>query len=224
MTRDWNFCETLAEFSLDCKIPEQAWVQCDEAIGYYWTKFWPCTHPIQTPEGYLQCVNAPYGHPHHQRGNSVERGNHSASHSLEQLQKEFRSLVEGAFEQLKSRLKHHSDDHEWLKEASKFHLTQTRFFYKSIGGIDRFVSHLPCLVCLGGPLEHSLPCGHVICRECAKAAGDSTPGGFVTLHECPLQNHRKEDWPQGLAKSKFSEVGIGALSLHGHGSNKATKG
>lgn len=181
----------------DCRVTEKVWAQCDEAAELYWMKFWPCNYPIKTPKGHQQCVNAPYGHPHHQGGKAVEPGNHSARHSLWELQNEFRSLVERTFYALKSRLRHLSDSHERLKEASTIHLGRTRKFYKLIGGIDKLASHLPCLVCLDGVPEHSLPCGHVICRECAKATGDATPGGFVTLQECPLRNHRKEDWPRG---------------------------
>lgn len=183
-------------------------------------KFWPCDYRIQTPQGHQQCVNAPCGHPHHQSGKAVKPGYHLTRYQLWVLQDEFRNRVERTFDKLKSRLKYLSDSHEQLKEASMIHLGQTRMFYQSIGGIDKLVSHLTCLVCLAGVPEHSLPCGHVICRECAKAAGDTTPGGFVKLEECPLPNHHEEDWPRGLAKNcKSSKVGIGTLSLHGYGSN-----
>ncbi|EEU41582.1 uncharacterized protein NECHADRAFT_87795 [Fusarium vanettenii 77-13-4] len=181
----------------DCRVAEKIWKQSDEAMEHYWMKFWPCNHRIQTPEGYQQCVNGPSGHPHHQGGKSVEKGDHSTSHSLEELKNYFRHRIENAFNELKARLKHLSDDHERLKGASTIHLGQTRNFYQLIGGIDKLISHLPCLVCLDGVPEHSLTCGHVICRECANAAGDSTIGGFVTLEGCPFQNHRKEDWPRG---------------------------
>lgn len=164
-------------------------------------KFWPCDYFLRTAEGQQQCVNAPSGHPHHQVGRTVGgvQKKHSTTFPRRIVQNTFNDLVERAFNGLKARLEHLSDSHKRLEETSKIHLKQTRYFYKLIGGIDKLASHLPCLICLDDVPEHSLPCGHVICRECAKATGDSAAGGFVTLQECPLQNHRKEDWPRGRA-------------------------
>ncbi|KAJ4183357.1 hypothetical protein NW755_009848 [Fusarium falciforme] len=211
----------------ECKPPEKLWKQCDEATEQYWMKFWPCSYFIETPEGRQQCVNAPSGHPHHQGGKAVKGGDkgHVSSHTLEQLQEKFRHRVEKAFVELRSKLKNHSDDHERLREASKIHLVQARQFYESIGNTDELVSHLTCLVCLDGVPEHSLPCGHVICRACAEAAGESTPGGIVTLQACPLQDHRKDYWLRGwVGYIKPSQAGLRILSLDGYGSSKALRG
>lgn len=148
-----------------------------------------------------------------------------SSHTLEQLQEKFRHRVEKAFVELRSKLRNHSDDHERLREASKIHLVQARQFYESIGNTDELVSHLTCLVCLDGVPEHSLPCGHVICRACAEAAGESTPGGIVTLQGCPLQDHRKDYWLRGwVGYIKPSQAGLRILSLDGYGFSKASRG
>ena len=171
-----------------------------------------------TSEGLQPCVNAPSGHPHHQAGHTIDRASHHiASHTDKELQAEFRSLVERALGELVPKLGKHDTDHERLEEASKIHLKQTKEFYMSMGNIDGFVSHLTCLVCLDGVPEHSLPCGHVICRMCAKATGESTPGGFVTLQACPLQDHQKEFWSrQWAGYIKPSQAGLRILSLDGY--------
>ncbi|CAM1501617.1 Fc.00g036010.m01.CDS01 [Cosmosporella sp. VM-42] len=203
----------------DCIPAEKLWKQCDEATDRYWMKFWPCEYGIERGEEF-RCVNAPSGHPHHQVGQDVKGGdkNHIASHQRHQLRKEFRRLVEKALGRLKSKLESHSNHHERLKKASTIHLKQTKDFYKSIKNINEFVSHLTCLVCLDGVPEHSLPCGHVICRVCAKAAGESTPGGFVTLQGCPLWDHQEEHWSQQWAGYiKPSQAGLRILSLDGGG-------
>ncbi|KAL6411018.1 hypothetical protein AUP68_07453 [Ilyonectria robusta] len=204
----------------DCRPAAKIWKQCDEAAEQYWKKFWPCEYRIETKDGLQRCVNAPSGHTHHQTGHVVKGGDkdHIASHQLPEVQKMFQRLVEKALSRLTSKLGSHSNDHERLKEASKIHLEQTKEFYRSVGDIDKFVSHLTCLVCLDGVPEHSLPCGHVICRVCATAAGESTPGGFVTLQRCPLQDHQNEFWSQKWAGYiKPSQAGLRILSLDGGG-------
>ncbi|KAI8712039.1 RING-type domain-containing protein [Fusarium sp. LHS14.1] len=195
------FLRYAREKMTDHRVPEMMSMRFEEITEQYWTKLWPCSYRIKIPEGYQQCVNGPCGHPHHQGGKAIKRGDHSASHSHEVLRKRFRFLVENAFLLKRARLSFFSDVHGRLEEEFATHLEETRNFYKRIGGTDKFVSHLPCLVCLDGVPEHSLPCGHVICRECANAIGDATAGGFVTLARCPIQNHREEDWPMGLAMS-----------------------
>lgn len=194
------------------------WEQFGKATLRYWEKFWPCSFSIKGKDGTDQhCVNAPSGHPHHQIGQHVvgEDKSHKASHNSDELKAIFFERVGIAFQQHKNKLKS-KDHHIRTKEAFEIHKEQLKTFYNPITDLDDFTSHSSCLVCLNGAPEHSLPCGHVICRLCARDLGDPTPGGYLRLQECPLRVHQEEVWQAGWAGfNKPPQAGLRILSLDG---------
>ncbi|KAL6917194.1 hypothetical protein FSST1_008689 [Fusarium sambucinum] len=213
------FLNCVRENQPACTPSALHWEQFDKAAERYWNKFWPCNFSIEGKDGLGYCVNAPSGHPHHQIGQHIrgEDKSHKASHTPEQLKLGFRELVDKAFQQFKNTLKS-TDWHTRSKEAFKIHQQQMKIFYGTIQDIDEFLSHSTCLICLNGAPEHSLPCGHIICRSCARDVGNPTSGGFLRLKECPLHVHQKDLWLQGWAGfDKPSQAGLRILSLDGGG-------
>ncbi|CEF77784.1 unnamed protein product [Fusarium graminearum] len=213
------FLNCVRENQPGCRPSELHWEQFDKAAERYWNKFWPCKFHIEGKDGTQYCVNAPSGHPHHQIGQNIrgEDKSHEASHTPEQLKTSFREPVDNAFRQFKSRLKG-KDWHARSEEALKIHQQQIPVFYNTIPDIDEFLSHSTCLICLNGVPEHSLPCGHIICRLCARDVGNPNSGGFLRLTECPLHVHQKDLWIQGWAGfDKPSQAGLRILSLDGGG-------
>lgn len=203
-------------------LPKELWKQCNEAADEYWQMYWPCQY---THEHWGRCGNGPHGHQHHQRrdksgkpvGGKIVPGTHDPSHNSQELQDKFRHLVEEALSRLAPKSVDKLDGTpKSLEMISGIHLQEANAFYKKLGIVDDLVSHSTCLVCLDGIPEHCLPCGHVICSDCAKSSGECTGSGFVKLECCPLLKHRDQFWSESwIGCIKPRRAGLRILSLDG---------
>jgi hypothetical protein len=109
------------------------------------------------------------------------------------------------------------------ESALSVHREAISKFYSSLGlpgkanhdPAGRFIHHGTCLCCLMGLPQYSLPCGHILCAECAELYGRQHEGGVRTFEKCPLHPHfvfPNFPWPLGM---KPEPAGVRILSLDG---------
>ena len=101
--------------------------------------------------------------------------------------------------------------------AWDLHLESLNDFYGNMGASATTVrSHATCLCCLKDTPQCALPCGHVLCEQCARACGRQSELSLM-VDCCPL--HRIDSrWEKPATLGlKPPEAGVCALSLDGGG-------
>lgn len=101
--------------------------------------------------------------------------------------------------------------------AWELHLESADDFYGNIGASATMVrSHATCLCCLKESPQCVLPCGHVLCEQCARACGRRSELSLM-IDCCPL--HRADSrWEKPTTlRLKAPEAGACTLSLDGGG-------
>ena len=101
--------------------------------------------------------------------------------------------------------------------AWELHLESADDFYGNIGASATMIrSHATCLCCLKETPQCVLPCGHVLCEQCARACGRRSELSLM-IDCCPL--HRADSrWEKPTTlRFKAPEAGACTLSLDGGG-------
>lgn len=190
----------------------------DETLDDFCEKIWPCE--FVSSKG--RCVNVRAGHTQkgHQlsRGQILAAGDYVSHFTAETYRQEFRSHIFTNLQELLSSLTtltgNSGAEHE---AASKLHESMILGpFYRHVGGAENFVSHSACLSCLVLPAQHCLPCGHVVCTQCAKDFGTPRGQNQVEMKFCPLHKDETLDLRQ-MVMLKPDNAGVRVLSLDGGG-------
>lgn len=86
-------------------------------------------------------------------------------------------------------------------------------FYGDHGPAERLMSHSTCLCCLANVPTNPLPCGHVLCLQCAQGFGTRRDNGLLEIRCCPL-HPRETNWTEPISiKFKPQEAGVRVLCL-----------
>ena len=65
-------------------------------------------------------------------------------------------------------------------------------FFRHMSGAEHFVSHSACFACLVSQAEHTLPCGHVLCKSCVGQFMKPTNGDSMRCYVCEADLTEKE--------------------------------
>lgn len=161
--------------------------------------------------------HSPKGHQN-EDGRIIEAGPYRSTFSYEGYQATWiENLISNILELEKIYLESVGSDRRTPEKdiAFKLHKGCISKFYLSLGSAKKYISHATCLSCLMGIPEYALPCGHVLCHQCAMSSGQEHESNVLTFEECPLHPDEvlsKTPWSIYL-KPPFAGVRI--LSLDG---------
>ncbi|KAF2461117.1 hypothetical protein BDY21DRAFT_297819 [Lineolata rhizophorae] len=200
-------------------LEEQYLDHCDSALIDFCSFFLQCSY--ESPRG-ERCIVSREGHSkghQNEKGKFIGHGNFSSPFSFEKFQDEWLQHLTENIERFQQRLQdsmHRNHHVPEIKVASQIHLDWVNDFFRSLGDPRKFVSHSACFCCLREMPEHPLPCGHVICPECAKAYALPKRECNILLDSCPL--HSKDTFQGRYAiQTKPELAGVRVLTLDGGG-------
>lgn len=127
--------------------------------------------------------------------------------------------IEKHLKQLKAQLNRSGADREEPDIVWQSHLRQVANLYKALPSLGNSINYATCLCCVNKIPDHALPCGHVICDDCAKALGDDKTGDGLKfeLSFCPLHTESTRPvWrPPVIIRFKPKDSGARVLCLDG---------
>ncbi|KIV80057.1 hypothetical protein PV11_07587 [Exophiala sideris] len=186
----------------------------DETLDDFGEKVWPCE--FVTSKG--RCVNVKAGHTkgHQLKGGQIlAPGSYESRFTADTHRQKFRNDIFANLQELLLAIT--GDGRAEHEAAAEIHESQIlRPFYNHIGGANNFVSHSVCLSCIVSPAEHCLPCGHVICTQCAKDFGTPRGPNEVEMKYCPLHRLETVSLSQRIT-FKPESAGVRVLSMDGGG-------
>lgn len=190
----------------------------DEALDDFCEKFWPCE--FVTPRG--RCVNVKAGHHKgHQtkKGDLLGAGDYQSSFTAQSHRHVFRDEIFSRLHELLECLREGSKSTKVVERevAATMHYKMILGpFFRHWGGAEKFISHSSCLACLVSPAEHSLPCGHVLCKRCVSDFGNVRGPTLIEMRFCPLHSQETCEmrWPISVTPAN---AGIRLLTIDGGG-------
>ena len=219
---------TLTSEGLPTDLFEKYSSHLGNALKKFFSSYWPCNFCVRG----AYCVNVKDRHSKgHQKesGKIIGIGPYEPDFDFEDYKDQWELQVKDRIASLQGEnaLNMQSSDKPssvtTKESALSVHRLAISRFYGSLGTpgrpnhdpASRFTHHGTCLCCLMGLPQYSLPCGHIICFECAKLYGQLHKGGIRTFEKCPLHPNvvfPKIPWPLGM---KPESAGVRILSLDG---------
>lgn len=206
------------------EIFEYYGIFCEEAQTDFYQRHWPCEKKDKQGS---RCVNVASGHTKgHQKhtGRVFAAGEFQSSFNLnpESERENFLSSVLSELDKLIQKLRQMQDVDERPADeeqaAAEIHMLHTlapsaEIWRSELNGTRPAMSHTTCFCCLASSPEHTLYCGHIICRRCLENYSTLSDDGFYRcLNVCPLCNKQIYEWK---IKAEQPTAGLRVLSLDG---------
>lgn len=192
------------------------------ALQGFFRNWWPCER-----QG---CTNVASGHA---IGHAIKGPNGTSNELDEQYQRRdgldfdnyyasFRAQITKSLSNLLSKLPRHQRQElvegNEKSAAQRIHKQLIQAFYRkhstlAAGLFPNYVDHTACLACLIGLANHTLPCGHAICSDCAVTFGTYYGETALKVFECPIDG-RAFHSPK-LVNREPPLAGVRVLSIDG---------
>lgn len=148
-----------------------------------------------------------------QSGQVLSRGSFEAETNSESFGSDWISYIGRRIEDMDRYLQGPTLDER--KSIPRRHQATMARFYSDHGPAERLKAHSTCLCCLANVPTNPLPCGHVLCLQCAQVYGTQRGNGLLDIQYCPL-HPRETDWAEPVTiKFKPQEAGVRVLCLEG---------
>lgn len=216
--------------------------QIDAALKEFSDRHWPCeffvkgtlpphlqTHldnmsfqqSMRAVAVIMRCANTAQGHAKgHQLtdGRVFARGSYESTFSFEENRTQVLDDIYRWYNSFMERVTNlGSQGYGRLEAASAIHRDDVlvTYYTPTDKGTVTGTRHTTfCICCLFGTPEITLPCAHMLCRNCVVAYGNRQSHALVEIHECPLEtNHDEPSRPRSVYL-RPEAAGIRVLALN----------